>query len=98
MHSQSAHKLKKCLKHKSSQLAQHIRASVSHFHRNEEGTVAIIFALSIMPLIMLGGAAIDYARASNQQQQVQDAVDAAVLAAVNRIPLQNDNEIKKLIR
>ncbi|MCV6577082.1 MAG: pilus assembly protein TadG-related protein, partial [Cohaesibacter sp.] len=73
-------------------------ASVSHFHRNDDGAVAIIFALSIMPLIMLGGAAIDYARASNQQQQVQDAVDAAVLAAVNRIPLQNDNEVKTLIR
>ncbi len=45
------------------------------------GNISVIFALSMIPLSMLGLAAIDFHRASSVKMQLQDALDAATLAA-----------------
>ena len=45
------------------------------------GNISVIFALSLIPLSMLGLAAIDFHRASSVKLQLQDALDAATLAA-----------------
>ncbi|SNZ18945.1 TadE/TadG family type IV pilus assembly protein [Cohaesibacter gelatinilyticus] len=98
MHSQLARQLKAVLKSKISQMGHTVRSTSHRFYQEEQGAVAIIFALSLLPLIVLAGAAVDYSRTSSDRQQLQDAIDAAVLAAVNRIPLQNDDEIRTLVR
>lgn len=48
--------------------------------RCQSGNVAIIFALALLPMIALAGAAIDYRRASTLKTELQTAIDSAVLA------------------
>lgn len=49
--------------------------------RGERGAVAIIFALSLIPLILAMGAGIDLIRAIQAKSALQSAVDSAVIAA-----------------
>jgi Flp pilus assembly protein TadG len=51
------------------------------YRTDERGSVAIIFALTAIVLIALTGGAIDYGRAVHARYQIQEAIDAAVLAA-----------------
>jgi len=54
---------------------------LSHFVRDEEGVVAVIFAVLLLPIIAFSGAAIDYSQATSVKNQIQVATDAAALAA-----------------
>lgn len=51
------------------------------WRRSEAGNVAMIFALALPVLVVMGGAALDLQRASVARSAAQDAADAAVLAA-----------------
>lgn len=55
------------------------------FARCESGTVAILFGLALVPVVLAAGISIDYAGALNARQQLQNAVDAAAIAGA-RIP------------
>ena len=48
---------------------------------NESGQVAIIFALSIIPVFAVAGFALDFQNTIKKKQKVQLVVDSAVLAA-----------------
>jgi Flp pilus assembly protein TadG len=50
------------------------------FRRSERGNVATMFALALVPVFGVIGAAIDYARVSEVRAQLADALDAGVLA------------------
>lgn len=50
---------------------------------NTRGNVATVFALTLIPVIGLGGLALDYSRASNAKVRLQRAADAAVLQVRN---------------
>ncbi len=50
------------------------------FAQDERGTVALIFGLSILPVMGLTGAAVDYSRASLVRTELQAATDATALA------------------
>ncbi|WP_374513320.1 pilus assembly protein TadG-related protein [Brevundimonas sp.] len=54
---------------------------VRRLRRSETGNVAMIFALALPVLIVMGGAALDLQRAAAARSAAQDAADAAVLAA-----------------
>jgi Flp pilus assembly protein TadG len=58
-----------------SSLLRHIES----LWRNRSGNVAVIFGLSLLPLIGLSAMAVDYSRASVMQARAQAALDAAVL-------------------
>lgn len=49
--------------------------------RDEEGSVAIIFALTMIPAMLLVGGAIDFGRAYSLREKLQNAADSAVIAA-----------------
>lgn len=49
--------------------------------RDRQGSVAVIFGLSFVPLMILAGGAVDYVVASNNKTAIQRALDAGVLAA-----------------
>jgi Flp pilus assembly protein TadG len=51
---------------------------------DQSGNVGVIFALALIPVLMLVGGAIDYSRASAIRTQLQAAMDAAVLAGAAR--------------
>ena len=57
--------------------------ALSEFVRNGEGSVGIMFALLLVPTLMMVGTAVDYARASNVRTKMQNSMDNAVLAAAN---------------
>jgi Flp pilus assembly protein TadG len=52
--------------------------------RARAGNVAIIFALSIIPVLVTGGAGIDLARALAVRSRMYEAVDAAALAVASK--------------
>ena len=67
-----------------------------NFRRNSVGNVAITFALSIVPLIVGVGAAIDLMRQNNANTILQSAVDAAILAGAAS-HLSSKGEIDKIV-
>ena len=57
-----------------------LRKSCFSFKHDAEGSVVSTFALSLVPLVGLVGAAVDYSAASNARTSLQVALDAALLA------------------
>src|SRR5919112_2086146 len=57
-----------------------LRGPARRFVGDRRGAVAIMFALSLLPLAVASGAAIDYSRAAQVRMDVQSATDAAALA------------------
>src|SRR5947209_16509081 len=51
------------------------------FQRREDGQVAVMFALAIVPLAAAVGTAVDYSRGNEIRTSLQKALDSAVLAA-----------------
>ncbi len=60
---------------------QRLFHKLSLLGRSCSGGVAIIFALSLVVLLLVGGVALDYERLVRVQNSLQDALDAALLAA-----------------
>ncbi len=60
------------------------------FRRDESGSIALIFALTSFIVIALIGGAVDYGRALTARDQIQNAVDASVLAAARVWQTEND--------
>ena len=50
------------------------------FRGDQDGQVAVIFALALVPILTGIGAAVDYSRANNSRTALQTALDASVLA------------------
>ena len=57
---------------------------ISHFRRDQGGNIAVIFALSLMPILSCLGCAIDYSRATQLRSKLQSAIDAASVGSVSR--------------
>ena len=53
------------------------------FIKDKGGNFAIIFGLSLVPLMGLAGAAVDYSRILKAEDRLQSAADAAALAAAS---------------
>jgi len=52
----------------------------ARFLRQCRGSAVPTFAIALVPMVALVGAAADYSRANNVRSQMQGALDAAVLA------------------
>ncbi|KQO69726.1 hypothetical protein ASF22_03850 [Methylobacterium sp. Leaf87] len=61
-------------------LFNRIRSNLQRFGAGQGGGVVLIFAVALIPMLMLVGLVIDYGTNSNVRQQVQNAVDATVLS------------------
>ena len=53
--------------------------------RNESGNIAILFGLALVPLIGLGGGAVDFAHRANVRADLQTSSDAAALAVARSL-------------
>ena len=69
------------------------QATLRRFAANQKGTTAILFALSVVPLLLAGGAAIDYLRYSQTQTRMQAALDTGALAVAAAANLTNSERI-----
>src|SRR5215510_5457506 len=56
-----------------------LRAAAGRFIGAREGNIAVIFALSAIPIITFVGAAIDYTRANAARTSMQAALDSTAL-------------------
>ncbi|MGD0023349.1 MAG: pilus assembly protein TadG-related protein [Xanthobacteraceae bacterium] len=61
------------------------------FFRDRRGNVAIIFALSLIPIIFLTGMALDFTAAAQKRMILNAAADAAALAAVTPAMMTQSN-------
>ena len=75
-------------------VSQRLAGSVlRRFRTCQSGATAVVFALSVVPLLMAGGLAIDYVRYSNAQTRLQASLDAAALAVAAAGNLSNSERI-----
>ena len=56
-----------------------MRSAVKRFARADQGNIAMIFAITLVPLLAIVGAAVDYTRASAARSAMQAALDTASL-------------------
>ena len=56
-----------------------VRRSVARFRRAERGNVAVLFAITLVPMLGFVGGAIDYSRVNNARTAMQTALDTAAL-------------------
>ncbi len=78
-----------------------LKALITHgnrFVRNSAGTMGVMFALGLTPIIGLVGAALDYNAASQARNHLQQAADAAVLAAAGLPAGTSHEDRQKLAR
>jgi Flp pilus assembly protein TadG len=59
-----------------------LRVWMRQFSRDRRGNVAIIFALSIIPIMFFAGMGLDFAAATQKRVKLNAAADSAALAAV----------------
>nr|WP_070960278.1 pilus assembly protein [Hyphomonas sp. Mor2] len=74
---------------------------MSWFHKlkSESGQVAIVFALSIIPIFAVAGFALDFQNTIKKKQKVQLVVDSAVLAAARlKQTGAEDGEVKSAVQ
>jgi Flp pilus assembly protein TadG len=70
-------------------------AILKRFADDKKGSVAVIFALTLLPVLGMAGVAIDYSAASGTRAQMAQAADAAALAAA-RAPVTTLAERQKI--
>jgi len=68
---------------KTQAIRRRLQALISGFLANRGGNVAVITALSALPIISAIGCVIDYSIATTIKTKLQAAADAATLAAVS---------------
>ena len=67
---------------------------LSRFLRAREGNVATMFAIAVIPVIGLVGAAVDYSRAASVRTGMQSAIDATALAMAKLAPGLTQSELQ----
>ena len=63
----------------SASITRQVRAAVSRFPAANQGNIAILFAVALLPLLSFMGAAIDYTRANRARSSMQAALDSTAL-------------------
>jgi Flp pilus assembly protein TadG len=56
-----------------------VRSAAARFVRADEGNIAVIFAIALLPILGFVGAAIDYTRANAARSSMQAALDSTAL-------------------
>jgi Flp pilus assembly protein TadG len=78
-------------------MKNHGQSVLRNFKQDCKGTVAMLFGLSLLPIMAGTGVAIDYSRASNSRQAFQSAADAAALAGAKARSI-SDAEASKVAK
>lgn len=71
---------------------------VMTFAENRRGNVAILFALTLLPVMFMVGSAIDYSRALTVDTKMQSALDATALALSKLAPTLNQAQLSEQAR
>lgn len=63
----------------STSITSQFRAALGRFPAADQGNIAVLFAVALLPLLSFMGAAIDYTRANNARTSMQAALDSTSL-------------------
>ncbi len=63
------------------------RMRASRFRNDQRGSMAVTFALSLIPISLAVGAAVDYSFANGAKSKLDAVADAAALSAVNKMAM-----------
>lgn len=66
------------------------------FGKDQKGTTAVVFSLTLLPILAIAGAALDYSRASSARASLQKATDATALALVRDAGTLSDTQLRDL--
>jgi Flp pilus assembly protein TadG len=69
--------------------------SLSRFLKDRRGGVAPMFAIAVVPVLGLVGAAVDYSRANSVRAGMQSAIDATSLAMAKLAPTLTQTELQQ---
>jgi len=67
------------------------------FVRDDRASVAITFALTVVPLLLFVGVAVDYSRISSAETRLQNAADSAALAISHQAKTTSDMDALKAL-
>jgi Flp pilus assembly protein TadG len=70
---------------------------LKRFKAECKGSVAIMFAVAVLPILVASGMAIDYSRAVSRRTTLQNALDGALMAASRMTGNQTDAQLKPFI-
>jgi Flp pilus assembly protein TadG len=70
-----------------------LRARLYHFTIDRKANVAVIFALTMVPIIFLLGMTLDFTQALRKKEQLDAAADAAAIAAVRPAMLMQTDTV-----
>jgi Flp pilus assembly protein TadG len=68
--------------------------ALSRFFKDRKGSVAPMFALAVVPVLGLTGAAVDYSRANSIKVSMQSALDATSLAMAKLAPTLTQSQLQ----
>ncbi|MEO1205353.1 MAG: pilus assembly protein [Pseudomonadota bacterium] len=74
---------------------RHTFSFMTRFRRDERGVSAVVFGIGFTALALVAGIAIDYGRLVTEKMRDQRAVDAAVLAASDRLGYEDQDTTGK---
>lgn len=69
--------------------------TVSKFRGDKNGSVAAWFAVALLPTLFAVAASVDYSRAATSRTKLQQATDAAVIAAAVAAPSMTDDKVQQ---
>jgi Flp pilus assembly protein TadG len=69
---------------------------VKHFGSDKSGAVSVLFAVTLVPLLVFSGAAVDYSRITTMRTKIQSAADAASLAVAKAANGRTDAELQAM--
>lgn len=76
-------------------MVRHTVDPFKRFRYDQEGSVAAWFAVAILPTLFAVGASVDYSRAATSRTKLQQATDAAVIAAAVAAPTMTDDKVEQ---
>ena len=76
-----------------------MRKWIQSFSRDSGGNVAMLFALALVPVVVMGGGALDFNMAMNARGRLAEALDAAALAvgSAPNLPLEDAHALAQAI-
>ncbi|MBN9599815.1 MAG: VWA domain-containing protein [Afipia sp.] len=72
-----------------------VRKIGMRFRKDERGNIAVIFAFSLLPILGLVGAAVDYTRLNTSRTQLQSALDSAALMISKDAASLSDSDMRQ---
>jgi Flp pilus assembly protein TadG len=73
--------------------ANRLKTLISRFRRDRKANIAVIAALTMVPVIFLLGMTLDFTQAMRKKEQLDAAADAAVIAAVRPAMLMQSDTV-----